>query len=266
MNMKKYLSISLAVLAAAFIASGCVSSGTFKKMEASKNDEIATLQQHKTALEQNKKALEQQKASLEKDNTALKDQVAALVKQNDAVQKEVGSLSQEKAALVAANQQRQQQYDALLQGLAKEVEKGQLQVRQYKNMLSVDLAEQIFFDSGKATLKKGGKDVLKKVGDALKGYENKIIRVVGHTDNVPLAKSLQATFPSNWELSVARATNVVRYLQEVGIPPERMVPSGRGEYDPVAPNDTPEGRQKNRRIEIMLIDKSLVSEMTRTAN
>jgi chemotaxis protein MotB len=131
-------------------------------------------------------------------------------------------------------------------------------------MLSVDLAEQIFFDSGKATLKKGGKDVLKKVGDALKGYENKIIRVVGHTDNVPVAKSLQKTFPSNWDLSVARATNVVRFLQEVGIPPERMIAAGRAEYDPVAPNDTPEGRQKNRRIEIMLIDKSLASEMTRT--
>jgi len=133
-------------------------------------------------------------------------------------------------------------------------------------MLAVDLAEQIFFDSGRATLKKEGKEVLKKVGDALKGYENKIIRVVGHTDNVPVAKSLQATFPSNWDLSVARAANVVRYLQEVGIPPERMIPSGRGEYEPVAPNDTPEGRQKNRRIEIMLIDKSLAGEMTRTVN
>jgi chemotaxis protein MotB len=94
---------------------------------------------------------------------------------------------------------------------------------------------------------------LKKVGEALKGYENKVIHVVGHTDNVPLAKSLQGTFPTSWELSVARATNVVRYLQEVGIPPQRMVPSGRSEYDPVATNDTPEGRKKNRRIEIMNI-------------
>jgi chemotaxis protein MotB len=145
--------------------------------------------------------------------------------------------------------------------LSNEVQKGQLQVKQYQNMLSVDLAEQIFFDSGKATLKPGGKDVLKKVGDALKGYENKVIRVVGHTDNVPVAKSLQGTFPSNWDLSVARATNVVRYLQEVGVPPERMVASGRGEYDPVATNDTPEGRQKNRRIEIMLIDQNLANEM-----
>jgi chemotaxis protein MotB len=264
--MVRRLHIGIAILAMVFVGSGCVSSGTFKKMETAKNDEIATLQKDKAALAEQKKTLEQQKTSLEKDNTGLKQQVDSLTQQNASMQKEVGSLSQEKAALVAANQQRQQQYESLVQGLSKEVEKGQLQVRQYKNMLSVDLAEQIFFDSGKATLKKEGKEVLKKVADALKGYENKIIRVVGHTDNVPVAKSLQATFPSNWELSVARATNVVRYLQEAGIPPERMVPSGRAEYDPVAPNDTPEGRQKNRRIEIMLLDKALVSEMSRTAN
>jgi len=257
--MNRHLRIGLAVLAAGFIASGCVSSGTFKKMETAKNDEIAALQQQKAALEGQKKSLEEQKGKLEQDNAALNQQTASLEQKNKAAE-------QEKAALLAASQQRQQQYDALVQGLSKEVEKGQLQVKQYKNMLAVDLAEQIFFDSGRATLKKEGKEVLKKVGDALKGYENKIIRVVGHTDNVPVAKSLQATFPSNWDLSVARAANVVRYLQEVGIPPERMIPSGRGEYEPVAPNDTPEGRQKNRRIEIMLIDKSLAGEMTRTVN
>ena len=257
--MKKYLSISIAVLAAGIIASGCVSSGKFKKMEAGKNEEITTLQQEKSALEQQNNKQKEQIASLEQVNTAMNQQMGTLEQQK-------GSLEQQKAALLAADKQRQQQYDALVQGLSQEVEKGQLQVRQYKNMLAVDLAEKIFFDSGRATLKPGGKEVLKKVGDALKSYENKIIRVVGHTDNVPVAKSLQATFPSNWELSVARATNVVRFLQEVGIPPERMVPSGRAEYDPVASNDTPEGRQKNRRIEIMLIDKSLISEMTKTGS
>jgi chemotaxis protein MotB len=259
MHMKKYLSISIAVLAAGIIASGCVSSGTFKKMEAGKNEEIAALQQEKSALTQQNSKQKEQIASLEQVNTAMNQQMGTLEQQK-------GSLEQQKAALLAADKQRQQQYDALVQGLSQEVEKGQLQVRQYKNMLAVDLAEKIFFDSGRATLKPGGKEVLKKVGDALKSYENKIIRVVGHTDNVPVAKSLQATFPSNWELSVARATNVVRFLQEVGIPPERMVPSGRAEYDPVASNDTPEGRQKNRRIEIMLIDKSLISEMTKTGS
>ncbi len=224
------------------------------------------MQQEKAALEQQKVNLEKQNADLKQQVSSLEQQKAALEQQKADAQQQVSSLEQEKASLMASSQQTQKQYEALVQDLSKEVEKGELQVKQYKNMLSVDLAEQIFFDSGRATLKKGGKDVLKKVGDALKGYENKIIRVVGHTDNVPVAKSLQSTFPSNWELSVARATNVVRFLQEVGVPPERMVPSGRSEYDPVASNDTPEGRQKNRRIEIMLIDKSLASEMTRTGS
>ena len=255
--MNRYLCIGIAVLASGVIASGCVSSGKFKKMEADKNGEIATLKQHNSALQQ-------QREAAEKDNSTLKQQVSSLQQQTAGAQQQVSSLEQEKAALVAAGQEQQQQYDALVKGLSSEVEKGQLQVKQYKNMLSVELAEQIFFDSGRATLKPVGKGVLKKVGEALKTLDNKIIRVVGHTDNVPVAKSLQAAFPSNWELSVARATTVVRFLQDAGVPPANMVASGRAEYDPVAPNDTPEGRQKNRRIEIMLIDKGLVGEMTKT--
>jgi chemotaxis protein MotB len=215
-------------VAAALVLGGCVSTGTYEKMEADKNKEIAALQQEKGGLQE-------QLATAERD----------------------------KAALVQANRQNQAQYDALVRHLSTEVQKGQLQVRQYKNMLTVDAAEQIFFDSGRAEVKASGKEVLNKLGEVLKGYNDKFIRVVGHTDNVPVAKALQATFPSNWELSVARATNVVRALQAAGVPPERMVASGRGEYSPIAANDTPEGRQKNRRIEIMLIDQSLVEEMSR---
>jgi chemotaxis protein MotB len=216
--MNKQIRMLLIIAALGSMAGGCVSTGTYEKMETNKNQEIAALQ----------------------------DRVSELEKQND--------------SLVKSTQETKKQYDALVQGLSKEVEKGQLQVRQYRNMLSVDLAEQIFFDSGSATLKEGGKAVLKKVGGALKGYENKIIRVVGHTDNVPVLKS---PFPSNWDLSVARAITVVRFLQDAGVPPQRMIAAGRGEYDPVAPNKTPEGRQKNRRIEIMLIDKSLADELAR---
>ena len=177
-----------------------------------------------------------------------------------AMQEKVNALEQQNAALIAASQQTERQYKSLSEGLSREVEKGQLQVRQYRNMLSVELAEQVFFDSGSATLKPAGKEVLQKVGEALKGYENKLIRVVGHTDNVPVQKS---PFRSNWDLSVARATTVVRFLQEAGVPPERMIAAGRGEYDPVAPNDTREGRQKNRRIEIMLVEQSLADELAR---
>jgi len=257
--MARHLRVGISVLLVGLMVGGCVSSGTFAEMESQKNAELAALQQQKVASEGQTRALEQQKSKLEQDNAALQQAAAALEQKRT-------ELEQRQSALLAASQQRQQQYDALVQGLSQEVAKGQLQVRQYQNMLAVDLAEQIFFDSGSATLKNEGKEVLQKVGEALKSYENKVIRVVGHTDDVPLAKSLRRTFPTNWELSVARATNVVRFLQEVGIPPERMVPSGRGEYEPIASNDTPEGRKKNRRIEIMLIDKSLVSEMSKPGN
>lgn len=216
------------VVAAAVALGGCVSTSEHKKLEADKNQEIAALQQKLAALEKDKQ-------TLEKDKQTIAEQ----------------------------SKQSQAQYDALVKQLSEEVQKGQLKVKQYQNMLSVDAAEQIFFDSGRAELKATGKDVLKKLGEALKSYDKKLIRVVGHTDNVPVAKAMQNVYPSNWELSVARATNVVRYLQEVGIPPERMVASGRGEYSPVAPNDSAEGRQKNRRIEILLIDQSLAEEMSK---
>lgn len=259
----KDLRAGIVVIAATLAASGCVSTDTYSKMEAQKNDDISALQRQNTSLETDNSGLKQKIASLETDNGDLKQKIAALEQNRTAMQERVGSLEQEKASLLAAGQQQQRQYEELVRGLSQEVQKGQLQVRQYQNMLAVDLAEQIFFDSGRAKLKPGGKDVLKKVAEALKGYESKVIRVVGHTDNVPVAKPLRATFPTNWELSVARATNVVRFLQENGVPPERMVASGRSEYDPVAANDTPEGRQKNRRIEILLIDKNLASELSR---
>lgn len=243
------------LLAAAVMAGGCVSKGDYEKMESDKNQEIAGLQKQRGGLQEQVQTLQSQRSALEGQKTTLEQQQADLRKQVDA-------LELQKAQLLAVSQQNQSQYDALVRNLTEEVKKGELQVRQYKNMLTVDVAEQMFFDSGKAALKDTGKEVLKKVGAALKGYEDKVIRVVGHTDNVPISGSLLKVFPSNWELSVARATTVVRYLQETGIPPERMVASGRAEYEPIAPNDTADGRKKNRRIEITLIDKTLAQEIT----
>jgi len=235
---RRILHVASVAFAAAFMT-GCVSKGDYEKLEADKNKEIEALQKQRGGLQEQVQGLQTQQADL---------------------RKQVAALEQQKTQLLTATEQDKSQYDALVRNLTEEVKKGQLQVRQYKDMLTVDVAEQLFFDSGRADLKDTGKAVLKKVGEALKGYEDKVIRVVGHTDNVPISKSAQKIFPSNWELSVARATTVVRFLQETGIPPERMVASGRAEYQPVAENDTPEGRKKNRRIEITLIDKNLVQE------
>ena len=247
--------VASVAFAVAFLAGGCVSKGEYEKLEADKNQEINSLQSQRGGLQDQVDSLQSQRSALEQQKVSLERQQADLRKQVDA-------LEQQKTHLLTASQQKQSQYDSLVRNLTEEVKKGELKVRQYKDMLTVEMAEQLFFDSGRANLKDSGKAVLQRVGAALKGYDDKVIRVVGHTDNVPISGSLQKVYPSNWELSVARATTVVRYLQEVGIPPERMVASGRAEYQPIAPNDSSDGRTKNRRIEITLIDRNLVQEAT----
>jgi chemotaxis protein MotB len=249
----KLFHLSSAAAAAALVISGCVSQETFEKAQGEKAQEISALQSQRAALEQQMRELQRQKTTLEQDRAALEQDQAKLRAQNEA-------LESQRLQLLNASKQSQSRYDALLSDLNQEVQKGQLQVRRYKDMLTVDVAEQLFFDSGRAALKETGKEVLQKVADAIKSYEDKAIRVVGHTDNVPITGALQKVFPSNWELSAARATTVVRFLQDSGIAPDRLLATGRAEYAPIAPNDSPEGRQKNRRIEITLIDRNLLQD------
>ena len=240
---KSGIQLAGAAIASALIASGCVSKGEYEKLQSERDG----LEQKVRELESQRAALEQDKANLERVRTDLRSELV--------------TAEQQRAQLEMSSQQTKTRYDGLVRNLNDEVQKGQLQVRQYKDMLTVEIAEQLFFDSGRATLKESGKTVLKKVGEALKGYDDKIIRVVGHTDNVPIGKSMQAQFASNWDLSAARATTVVRFLESAGVPPERLLASGRGEYSPVASNDDAEGRRRNRRIEITLVDKSLAQEL-----
>ena len=266
--------IGSAAVAAALMLGGCVTQGSYDKLQGEKAQEIGALQgqraglekqlqnlqAQRSALEGERNSLQQQKTSLEQDKAALEQDKAALEREQAKLRAQNEALESQRSQLLSASKQSQAQYDALVADLNQEVQKGQLQVRRYKDMLTVDVAEQLFFDSGRAALKDSGKEVLKKVADAMKSYEDKAIRVVGHTDNVPITKGLQKVFPSNWELSAARATTVVRFLQDAGIAPERLLATGRAEYAPVAPNDSPEGRQKNRRIEITLIDRNLLQE------
>jgi chemotaxis protein MotB len=259
--------LGIAAVAAALILGGCVTQETYDKLEGEKAREVGALQGQRAALEQQLRDLQSQRSALEGERSSLQQQKTSLERDKTALERDQAQLRSQNAALESqrsqlmnASKQSQAQYDALVADLNQEVQKGQLQVRRYKDMLTVDVAEQLFFDSGRATLKDSGKDVLKKVADAIKSYEDKAIRVVGHTDNVPISGGLQKVFASNWELSAARATTVVRFLQDSGITPERLIATGRAEYSPVAPNDSPEGRQKNRRIEITLIDRNLLQE------
>lgn len=144
-------------------------------------------------------------------------------------------------------------YDNLVRDLKKEIEAGEIQVTQYRDLLTVNLVDKILFDSGRTEIKPRGLEVLQRVGDILKGVEGKEIRIEGHTDNVPIGAALAQRFPTNWELSTARATTVARFLQErVGIGAEKISAAGYSQFRPVASNDNEEGRRQNRRIEIVL--------------
>lgn len=145
-------------------------------------------------------------------------------------------------------------YDELVNSLKGEIEAGEIQIRRMKDRLSVNLESKVLFDSGKANLKATGVNVLRKVGAQLDKIEDKRIQIEGHTDNDPIGGSLQKIYPSNWELSTARALAVVHFLQdEVNIAGERLSGAGYGEYQPAASNDTREGKAVNRRIEIVLL-------------
>ncbi len=145
-------------------------------------------------------------------------------------------------------------YDQLAAGMREEIEQGQVKVTQLADRLSVSMVEKILFPSGEAEITPKGLKVLERVGAVLKNTKGKVIRVEGHTDNVPIAGELKKTYPTNWELSTARACNVVRFLQEkTGIEPDRLQAVGMSEFKPVASNQTAAGRAQNRRIEIALM-------------
>lgn len=112
------------------------------------------------------------------------------------------------------------------------------------------LREQELFDSGSGTLKPEGIKVVTKLAETLKGYPDTVIRSEGHTDDRPISTG---RFPSNWELSSARATEVVRTLQKHGISPERLIAIGYGDTRPAVPNTDAESRAKNRRVEIIVV-------------
>jgi chemotaxis protein MotB len=163
-------------------------------------------------------------------------------------------VEQERIAREARIAQMKSTYDELVQKMETEIQRGEITISELQGKLTVNMVDRILFDSGKADIKPAGLEVLKRVGDILKEVADKDIRVEGHTDDVPISPRLQQSFPSNWELSTARATNVVHFLQDrIGIAGERLSACGFSQYSPVAANDTPEERAQNRRIQIELV-------------
>lgn len=124
-------------------------------------------------------------------------------------------------------------------------------ISELQGKLTLSILDRILFDSGQAVIKPEGQEVLRKLGAVLDQFPNRQIHVTGHTDNVPIHTP---QFPSNWELSAARALAAVRFLvEEAGVNPTRLAAVANGEFQPVADNATAEGRAKNRRIAVVVL-------------
>jgi chemotaxis protein MotB len=196
--------------------------------------------------------LRQKIGALDNENGKLKQEIAALEAEKVRMKQEIAALQKTQEEKV---QKVSKTYEDLLQKMKGEISKGEVTISELKGKLTVNMVDAILFDSGKAEVKDAGQVILQKVVSILKDVKDKAIRVEGHTDNVQIIGMLAKKYPTNWELSAARAINVTRTLQEQGIDPVVLSSVAYGEYKPVATNDTPEGKQKNRRIEIILVPK-----------
>ncbi len=137
----------------------------------------------------------------------------------------------------------------IAQNLAPYIKKNLIEVTHYPRRIEVEMKSQLLFDSAQATLTRPALPALKQLATLIRTLPNKI-HVEGYTDNRPIHTPI---FPSNWELSAARAASVVHQLMQHGIAPQRMAAIGYGEYHPIAENDTPQGRLKNRRVVLVLL-------------
>lgn len=138
--------------------------------------------------------------------------------------------------------------------MKEQIESQEIKIEEIEGKLKVTFVDKILFNTGSVEINQRGKEVLLAIAGSLNENEGQNILVEGHTDNVPIGVVLKNRFPTNWELSTARATAVVRFLQDNGgLKPERLSASGYSYYRPVASNDTEEERSQNRRIEIILI-------------
>lgn len=178
-----------------------------------------------------------------------KDELLAKDAEIDSLQQKVSDLQSNLDQLRERNQQLQSALDSVSSR-----EKMTLEKLDQTTVLRVP--NDVLFRSGHASLTAEGKKLLDDISGVMKEYPDYEIRIEGHTDSIPIKPEFRNVFPSNWELSTARATRVVHYLiSQNGIDPTRLSAVGQGKYRPVATNDTPEGRSQNRRVEFYFMPK-----------
>jgi chemotaxis protein MotB len=218
------------------------SASQLTKTKADLDSEKRTNQELRAANEQ----LEAQIVELQGEIRQLEAQIATLASDMETTAEELAALRKEKAE----REKELAVYEELVAQLRSLVDAGTIKLEIRKGRLVVKLANEILFDSGRASLKEEGQTALAAVASALRTVAGREFLVGGHTDNVPIKNS---RFRNNWDLSTARAISVVEYMVAEGMDPRSLGATGFAEFDPVEDNSTSEGRAMNRRIEIILL-------------
>ncbi|MBN2160448.1 MAG: OmpA family protein [Spirochaetes bacterium] len=199
-------------------------------------------------------------AERDKHVKELGDLRSAYEKKIAEMHKEINNLNNELSTLKKLTEKQKEELDRmedqakeLEKQLAEEIQKGEITLKRFHDKLIINIDEKICFDSGKADLKRDVMPALTKITAILNNYpENRII-IEGHTDNVPISTS---RFRDNWQLSTERALSVLNYiLREKRLNPARFSAAGYGEFNPILPNDTPENRALNRRVDIVVVPR-----------
>jgi chemotaxis protein MotB len=225
---------------------------------ASAQEQIMKLQTHATELEANAARIAQEREQLRREQSQLNASLDQERQRLKAEEVEKARLEQERAAKEEEIRRLTRTQEELTKSLQDEIAKGNITIQQVRDRLTINMVDRVLFDSGQAQVKPAGMKVLKQVAEILNKVTDKQIRIEGHTDNVPISTKLQDRFKTNWELSTARATTVVRFLiDQGGIDRQYLAAVGYADTHPIASNDSEEGRASNRRIEIVLYPRDL---------
>ncbi len=230
-----------------------------------RGQELLAMTERLGELEAQAQDLERQVSQRDREADRMRQEMDALTAALENKEDMLRAEAEEKARLEAERRAKEEEihrltqtHDDLRNSLEAEIAKGDIRIKQVRDKLTINMVDRVLFDSGRAFVKPAGLKVLKQMSDILKSVDDKQIRIEGHTDNVPIGVKLQERFPTNWELSTARATSVVRYLIEKGeIVPDNISAVGYADTRPIASNEKEAGRQVNRRIEIVLYPKDL---------
>ena len=255
--------LTFALAAALLALPGCN-----KKEIAALQQQNADLTRQNTDLGRTRDQLTAEKSALQQDKTRteanLNQSLLNRTNQVNQLNQTLGTTEQDlaaKNARVAELQRILDEKEAATNALRKKVadallgfNSNDLQVNVKNGKVYVSLSEQLLFKSGATKVDPAGQDALIKLANALTGNKDINVLVEGHTDNVPI-KGVVNGAKDNWDLSVLRATEITRLLVNAGLDPTQITPSGRGQYLPLAANDTPQNKAMNRRTDIILTPK-----------